>query len=103
MRKLYTLLIAASAAIVLTCSAHAVDLEVRKGKIVELPRPASHVFIANPDIADIEVRSPSFIYVYGTAVGETTLHAMDAENNIIFMDDVVVSLIFQTSIERLNA
>ncbi len=71
-------------------SAEALDIEVRKGKVINLPRAAAHVFIANPDIADIDVRSPTYIYLYGTAIGETTLHALDANNNIIFLDDVVV-------------
>lgn len=70
--------------------ASALDLQIRKGEIVNLPRPAAHVFIANPDIADVEVRSPDYIYVYGVATGETTLHALDANNNLIYMDDVSV-------------
>jgi len=91
MRKLFRIVIAISALFMFASNANAVNIEVRKGKIIELPRPAAHVFVANPDVADIDVRSPNFIYVYGTAVGETTLHAMDADNNVIFMDDVVVS------------
>lgn len=70
--------------------AKAMDIEVKKGKVIKLPRPAAHVFIANPDVADVDVRSANYIYVYGTSIGETTLHALDANNNTIFIDDIVV-------------
>ena len=37
-------------------------LEAGKGTLIRLPRPAGTVFIANPDVADVQVKSPSLIY-----------------------------------------
>jgi len=33
-------------------------LEAGKGTLIKLPRPASTVFIANPDVADVQVNRP---------------------------------------------
>jgi len=52
-------------------------LEVAKGTLIRLPRPASTVFIANPDIADVQVKSPSLIYLSAKTPGETVLYAVD--------------------------
>ena len=38
-------------------------LEAGKGTLLRLSRPASTVFIANPDVADVQVKSPSLIYI----------------------------------------
>ena len=70
--------------------ANAIEVEVRKGQIINLPRPAAHVFIADPTVADIDVRSQNYIYVYGIAVGETTIHALDENNDLILSDSLVV-------------
>jgi pilus assembly protein CpaC len=71
--------------------ASALDIGVGKGQIVKLSRPAAHVFIADPEIADIDVRSPNYIYVYGLKSGETSLHALDANSNPILQTDIVVT------------
>ena len=72
-------------------NANAIEIGVGKGTIINLPRPAAHVFIANPEVADIDVRSSNYIYVYGLKVGETSLHALDANNRQILQVDVVVT------------
>ena len=77
--------------IVLTGSAQAIEVGLGKGQIIKLSRPAAHVFIADPSIADIDVRSPNYIYVYGVKTGETSLHALDANSNPILETDVIVS------------
>src|SRR5678816_4147645 len=38
-------------------------LEAGKGTLIRLPRPASTVFVANPDVADVQIKSPSLIYI----------------------------------------
>jgi len=44
-------------------------LEAGKGTLIRLPRPAATVFIANPDVADVQVKSPALIYVNGKMPG----------------------------------
>ena len=58
-------------------------LEAGKGTLIRLPRPASTVFIANPDVADVQVKSPSLIYINAKTPGETVLYAVDADDNVL--------------------
>jgi pilus assembly protein CpaC len=60
-----------------------IALEAGKGTLIRLPRPASTVFIANPDVADVQVKSPSLIYLTAKAPGETALYAVDAEDRVL--------------------
>ncbi len=41
------------------------------------------MFIANPDVADVQVKSPSLIYVTAKAPGQTALYAVDAEDRVL--------------------
>ena len=54
-----------------------ISIEVNKGRLVRLDRPAQTVFIADPAIADIQVKSPRLVYLMGKLPGETTLFAVD--------------------------
>ena len=60
-----------------------VALEINKGQLFKLDRPAATVFIANPDIADVEVMSPTLIYVYGVGPGDTNLYAVGQGDQVI--------------------
>ncbi len=60
-----------------------ITLEVDKGTLLRLPGPASTVFIANPAIADVQVKSPTLIYVTAKGVGETVIYAVDAQNHVL--------------------
>ncbi|MDP6774364.1 MAG: pilus assembly protein N-terminal domain-containing protein [Rhodospirillales bacterium] len=46
-------------------SGTALELEVNKGRLVRLERAAATVFVANPEIADIQVKSPRLVYMLG--------------------------------------
>ena len=58
-------------------------IEVNKGRLVRLNRAADTVFVADPEVADIQVKTPRLVYVFGKTVGETTLFAVDAEERIL--------------------
>lgn len=60
-----------------------IALEINKGKLVRLAQPATSVIIADPEIADIQVISPTLVYVNGRAIGETTIFAVDGSDNEI--------------------
>src|SRR6185436_16294401 len=45
--------------------------------------PASTVFVAEPDIADVQVRSPELIYVFGRRPGDTTIYAVGDRNTVL--------------------
>jgi pilus assembly protein CpaC len=65
-------------------------LEVNKGTLIRLGAPAATVFIANPDIADVQVKSPSLIYVSAKSPGETVIYAVDASDSVLLNSPVRV-------------
>jgi pilus assembly protein CpaC len=65
-------------------------LEVNKGTLVRLSAPAATVFIADPDIADVQVKSPSLIYITAKSPGETVIYAVDANDNVLLNSPVRV-------------
>jgi pilus assembly protein CpaC len=76
-----------------------VELEVNEGRLVRLSQSAQSVFIANAGIADINVKSPRMIYIFGKKPGETTLYALDANDNVITNARVLVT----HNLSRLNS
>lgn len=76
-----------------------VTLEVNEGRLVRLGHSAESVFIANSGIADVNVKSPRMIYLFGKKPGETTLYALDRNDNVIANARVVVS----HNLSRLNS
>src|ERR1700757_3435912 len=65
-------------------------LEVNKGTLIRLTAPAATVFIANPDIADVQVKSPSLIYLSAKSPGETVIYAVDASDAVLLNSPVRV-------------
>src|SRR5437764_11722456 len=45
---------------------------------------------ANPDIADVQVKSPSLIYISAKAPGETVIYAVDATDTVLLNSPVRV-------------
>ena len=67
------------------------DLEVGRGVLVELDRPAATVFVADPAIADVQIAGPQAIFVFGQSTGRTTLFALDAAGAPIARREITVS------------
>ena len=67
-----------------------IELDVGKGQLIRLQKPASSVFIANPKIADVEVKSPTLIYVFGKASGATTLYAVSDHDEVLLNSEIRV-------------
>jgi pilus assembly protein CpaC len=68
------------------------SLTVDEGQVIHLPRPATSVFVANPAIADVQVKSGALLYLLGAAVGQTSFYAVDAQDNIIVSKQIVVGM-----------
>lgn len=66
------------------------ELAVGKGRLIKLDRPAETVFIADPEVADVHVKSPTLIYLMGKAPGGTSLYAIDSAERVILSADVNV-------------
>jgi len=58
-------------------------LEVGKGTLIRLARPANTVFVANPEIADVQVKSPQLVYITAKSPGATVIYAVDANDNVL--------------------
>lgn len=59
------------------------EIEIGEGKLVKLPRSASNIFIANPEIADLNVKSARLVYVFGRKAGTTSLFAIDNNDQVL--------------------
>ncbi|MGH6967758.1 MAG: type II and III secretion system protein family protein [Stellaceae bacterium] len=67
-----------------------ISLASGKGVILRLDRPAGNIFVADPSIADIQVKSPTIIYLVGKAAGTTTLFALDKQDNVLINSPITV-------------
>lgn len=70
---------------------NAVVIDKDKGTLLRLARPATDVFVVNPNIANIQVKSPTLIYVIGSRVGSTTIYAMDDDDTPIYSATLTVT------------
>ena len=66
-------------------------LEANKGTLVRLARPASTVFVADPDIADVQVKSPQLVYITAKSPGATVIYAVDSNDNVLLNAPVRVN------------
>ena len=60
-----------------------IEVEISEGRLIKLSAAANSVFIANPGIADVAVKSPRLVYIFGKKTGETTLYAVDRNDRLI--------------------
>ncbi|WP_424931982.1 type II and III secretion system protein family protein [Amaricoccus macauensis] len=68
-----------------------VSLVIGTGQLIRVDEPFSSLFVANPDVADIEVKSPRLLYLTGVGVGETTLFAVDEADNVLMSSVIKVT------------
>jgi pilus assembly protein CpaC len=54
-------------------------LTIGSGELVTLDAPATTVFVANPEVADVQIAGSRSIFVFGVATGQTTFFALDAD------------------------
>lgn len=58
-------------------------MSVGRSIIVDLPRDATEIVVANPAVANAVVRSPRKIFVLATGAGQTTIFALDQQGRQI--------------------
>ena len=73
---------AAPSPTLVTAGSPPVTVEVGKGVLVRLEHPANSVFVADPDVADVQAKSPTLIYLFGKSSGETTLFAVGEHDQV---------------------
>jgi pilus assembly protein CpaC len=70
--------------------ARRIDLSIGKSLIVDLPRDAKELFVANPKVANAVVRSANKLFIIGMADGFTTIFALDTEGRQIAALEIAV-------------
>lgn len=60
-----------------------VELERNQAVLLRLDSPVDSVFVADAEIADVQVKSSRLIYVFGRKAGETTLFAVDGDERVV--------------------
>jgi pilus assembly protein CpaC len=70
--------------------AETLNLSKGTGTLVRLSEPMSDIFVANEAIADVQVRSPNQLYVFGRAGGETTIYATSKSGRVVYAANVRV-------------
>jgi pilus assembly protein CpaC len=67
-----------------------VTLSVGTGRMVRLGGTMTDLFVANENIADVQVRSPNQIYIFGKAAGTTTVYATDRSGRVVYSANIRV-------------
>jgi pilus assembly protein CpaC len=89
----------ADAASIKPAAATSVNLEAGKGTLIRLDRPASAVFVADPEISDVQLTSPRLLYLLAKKPGETSVYAVDEAENVLANVEVSVG----HNLSRINA
>ncbi len=80
----------ASAASGPASSGKVIVMSIGKGQQVNLPSAVTDVVVANPNVADVDVRSAKQLYILAKGPGETTIYATDAAGRTIYSATVRV-------------
>ena len=76
---------------ILPLSAKTIQLEIGGAHILKFNEGVSEIFIANPDIADVQLSNKHSAYLFGKAAGITRIFAMDPKGNEILNGEIVVT------------
>jgi pilus assembly protein CpaC len=79
------------------------NLSIGTGTMIRLPAPMSDLFIASEGIADVQVRSPTQLYIFGKGRGETTMYATDKSGRVVYAANVRVGNNISSLDEMLRA
>ncbi len=67
-----------------------VQVNTGRGRLVTLAQPMTDLFVADDAIADVQVRSPTQLYVFGKKTGETTISATARGGAVVYSATVRV-------------
>ncbi|MFN7710149.1 MAG: type II and III secretion system protein family protein [Holosporales bacterium] len=66
-------------------------IEKSKAEAIQLPQGVTEVFVAHPEIADVQMSNPKLVYVFGVAPGQTTLFASNAQGKLVMSAEIHVT------------
>jgi pilus assembly protein CpaC len=67
-----------------------VMIAVGSGHLLKLPGAMTDLFVADPNVADVQVRSANQLYIFGKSAGETSIYATNAAGKVIYSTNVKV-------------
>ncbi len=67
-----------------------ISVAVGRGKLITLPAPIEDIFIAEDKIADVQVRSPRQLYIFGKSGGQTSFYATSRSGKVVYSAEVSV-------------
>lgn len=82
--------------------AQSIVLSIGRGELITVPGSMADVFVANDQIADVQVKSLRQLYVFGKAGGETTVYASNAAGDIVWSANVRVGSNLDSVDQMLN-
>ncbi|RXD03774.1 type II and III secretion system protein family protein [Sphingomonas sp. UV9] len=78
------------ATVAVTSGSPVVQVNTGRGRLVTLARPMTDLFVADDTIADVQVRSPTQLYLFGKKTGETTISATTKGGAVVYAATVRV-------------
>lgn len=81
----------ANAQQVVETSGTALTIERNQGRLIRLQSPAEQIFVADPNIADVQIRSPRLVYIFGKTAGETTFIAVGENEQVLLNSQVIIT------------
>ncbi|GAA4765509.1 type II and III secretion system protein family protein [Stakelama sediminis] len=67
-----------------------VELNLGQGRLVNLATPVSNVFVADDKVADVQVQSPTKVYIFAKGPGETNVYATAKSGKVVYATSVRV-------------
>lgn len=67
-----------------------IAVEAGSGEVVQLGGAAANLFVADPKVAEVRPASPTSVFVFDIAVGQTTIAAMDSAGRPVAVYEVRV-------------
>jgi pilus assembly protein CpaC len=73
-----------------TSPARSIAISIGRGQLVTLPGRMNDVFVANDQVADVQVKSTNQLYIFGKGGGETTVYASNAAGDVVWSANIRV-------------
>jgi pilus assembly protein CpaC len=83
--------------------ANDIAISIGTGRLIRLTGNMSDLFVANPAIADVQIRSANQLYIFGKGAGETTVYATNKAGKVIYSANIQVGTNIGSVDEMLQA
>ena len=62
-----------------------------RGQLITLPAPVVDVFVSNPSVADVQIQSPTQLYLFGKDEGDASVYATTRTGQVVYSTNVRVA------------